>query len=251
MAFQKKSSGQGSTFGKSGSGFGTKPKSGLGFGRKKPADRNRRATSSFDRGGRDEVEAAAGEAVAGEAGFEETITRTSDLRRARAAEEATRPAPPPPTRTEVRDRALRILGTREHSENQLAAKLRQRGVDAEMVAEVMASMTGAGYVSDRRFGELLVRSRAARRYGPLRIARDLAAAGLGRELISEIMDTDDTDWRAVTLHAWQTKFGGRLPETPRDYAQHYRYLSGRGFTPADIRKVLKGAPADPQNDDGT
>ena len=91
-------------------------------------------------------------------------------------------------------RALELLTRREHSQQELARKLAQRGVAADVAQTVIGQLHDAGWQSNDRFAEVLLRSRAANGYGPAYIRAELASHGLSREAISSTMDGFDGDW---------------------------------------------------------
>ncbi|HQW59636.1 regulatory protein RecX [Thermomonas sp.] len=91
-------------------------------------------------------------------------------------------------------RALGLLTRREHSRQELARKLQQRGVEREQAAAAIDKLTEAGWQDDARFAESVVRSRAASGYGPAYIRAELATHGLASEAIARVLDGFDGDW---------------------------------------------------------
>ena len=75
---------------------------------------------------------------------------------------------PPPERSPVQ-RALGMLVRREHSRKELTRKLASQGIDAGEAAEAIDKLAKDGWQDDLRFAEMLVRTRAAAGYGPIRI----------------------------------------------------------------------------------
>src|SRR5258707_15503772 len=75
--------------------------------------------------------------------------------------------------------ALRILSYRFNSEAELRRKLRSKRFEADDIDEALARLRGEGWLDDDRFAASFVRARSARRVGPLRIRRELGAAGGG------------------------------------------------------------------------
>ena len=147
------------------------------------------------------------------------------------------------TPEEARASALRILGRREHSAEQLKRKLEWRGHGEARAEEVVDRLTECGWQSDARFAENLARSRAAQGYGPLRIKAELQAAGVSDAAIREAMDALACDFAdaARRLHA---RHFHRMPANAAERQKHYRYLAGRGFDAEQIRAVLKSDPGD-------
>ena len=89
--------------------------------------------------------------------------------------------------------AVRLLAGREYSVKELAAKLVRR-FSADAVANVVAEMQSQGYVCNTRYGEAFCRSRIARGYGPVFIARELEQKGLDLELIDALLKPHEDRW---------------------------------------------------------
>ena len=146
----------------------------------------------------------------------------------------------------LRDRALRLLGQREHSRAELARKLRDSVARAGSTADdddaIMAELdrlAELGLQSDARFAESWVRSHAAR-HGTRRLRHDLQARGVARELIDAALSGDATgEDEATRLRACHdARFGTDVPADRRDWARRARFLAGRGFDHALINRLL-------------
>lgn len=144
----------------------------------------------------------------------------------------------PPDPKTAQDSALRSLGRREHSAAQLKSKLKFRGYDETTIAQTVDALAEKGWQSDARFAELLVRSRIAGGYGPLRIRAELAVAGVPDAEIAAVLEAADCDWRALAVRTHQRKFGA-LPDGAAQSAKQYRYLAARGFNSEQIFAALK------------
>jgi regulatory protein len=136
-------------------------------------------------------------------------------------------------------RAVRLLARREHSARELKRKLAQRGVSAADAASAIEELNKAGWQSDERYAEMLVRSRVSQGYGPVRIEAELEVAGVSAEGIRAALDAAGIDWREHAREAHAKKFGAP-PKSSAERARQYRYLAGRGFDSSQIGAVLKG-----------
>ncbi len=144
----------------------------------------------------------------------------------------------PPTAQGGRDTALRLLARREHSAAELKYKLQRRGHDAPVVDGIVEQLAGAGWQSDSRYAEMLVRNRIDQGYGPLRIRAELEAARVPDAEVRSALAAVEVDWgeQAARVHA------RKFREPAKDAAQwqkQYRHLALRGFEPQHIRAVLK------------
>jgi len=133
-------------------------------------------------------------------------------------------------------KALGFLSRREHSSLELRTKLRKKCYSAAEIAEVIAQLTEQGYLSDKRYAEMLVRSRQSR-YGLRHIAAELAAKGIAREKITETLVSLDQDEFSVAFSVWQKRYR-QAPTTPQEKARQMAFLQRRGFSVDIILKVL-------------
>jgi regulatory protein len=154
--------------------------------------------------------------------------------------------PKEPTVAGARETALRALSRREHSAAELEYKLERRGHDESTISDIVGTLAASGWQSDERYAEMLVRSRAAQGYGPLRIEHELSQAGVTDALIRGALAQADVDWagRCEQVHARRFRRG---PSGAADWQKQYRYLASHGFTAEHIRGVLKRAPEDAED----
>ena len=140
-----------------------------------------------------------------------------------------------------REQALRLLARREHSAKELARKLEARGISETDAAAAVAHATGEGWQDDARYADMLVRTRSANGYGPVRIQAELAVAGVPAERIRAALEAAEVDWHALAIEVHARKFRG-APKNSAERAKQYRFLQGRGFDASQISAALKGDP---------
>jgi len=138
-------------------------------------------------------------------------------------------------------RAVKLLSRREHSARELKRKLEQRGISGEDAEAAVADLNKAGWQSDERYAEMLVRSRVNQGYGPVRIEAELTQAGVDDEKIRDALRNAGADWTALAIEAQRRHFAA-LPKSSAERAKQYRYLAGRGFDSSHISSALKGGP---------
>lgn len=80
--------------------------------------------------------------------------------------------------------ALRLLGRREHSREELRKKLRKREWPADRVEALLDRLEQEGALSDLRFARSWVRHRAGRGLGPTRIRSELRQRGVAPEVVA-------------------------------------------------------------------
>lgn len=132
-----------------------------------------------------------------------------------------------------------LLARREHGRVELARKLRQRGAPPDLIEQALDRLCEQGLLSESRYLESFVRSRANAGYGPLRIREELAQRGLPRADIEQALRDSGFDWNEQLLELWQRKFG-QLPADARERAKQGRFLSYRGYSLELIGRLLRG-----------
>ncbi len=190
------------------------------------------------------------------------LTRTSERRRGtferRAPGGTQREAnattlTPKESAQKLRNKALRLLTTREHSRDELLRKLSQakarvarRNADENSresareakddIEKLVDDLAAQGWQSDDRYAEAIVRrlgGQAARRF----ISEKLAQAGIKKEvaqLAIEAIEQDDID---IARALWTRRFGD-APNDGKERQRQVRYLLSRGFHLSDAFKIV-------------
>ncbi len=129
-----------------------------------------------------------------------------------------------------------FLARREHSREELAAKLLDRfpGANRVLIETVLSRLADENLQSDRRFAEAYLRKRMERGYGWLHIGASLRAKGVAEDILRGLARPDE-DWLALAAHQLASRLGadGRLVAGSREHQRLYRHLHSRGF-PAEI-----------------
>lgn len=145
----------------------------------------------------------------------------------------------PETENAVRRLAMDLLARREHGQFELARKLRQRGVAAELYEPVLARLVAEGLLSDARYLESMIRKRALAGYGPLRICEELKCQGLDRVQIQQALEESGFDWERLLDELWQRKFAGEVPKNRREQGRQARFLAYRGFSAEQVQRLWR------------
>jgi regulatory protein len=146
----------------------------------------------------------------------------------------------PDTAAELRARALRLLGRREHSRQELARKLSPHAESPEAVEALLDSLEQKKQLSDERFASERARV-LARKFGAARIRQDLKARGVPKELVSRFSSTSDELQKAKAI--LERRY--RLPAATREErAKRMRFLQSRGFSSEIIFSLLSARSAD-------
>lgn len=142
----------------------------------------------------------------------------------------------------LRNRALSLLGRREHTRAELQRKLAPHAEDPQALIALLDDLTRRGWLSDARFAEALLQSKQMR-FGSARLAHTLRERGVADTVIHEQLATLKDSELERARQVWQSKFGA-IPEDAKARAKQMRFLQSRGFNLDVIRKVVRGAGDD-------
>ncbi len=143
------------------------------------------------------------------------------------------------TPVSIRRAAMNLLARREHGHVELVRKLLQRGADAEMIEVELQRLIEDGLLSEERFLESYIRSRANASRGPMRIREELTQRGVDRSEVEQALSTADIDWDDNMRDLWQRRFDGRCVDI-KEKAKQSRFLAQRGYSVDAIRRLLDG-----------
>ena len=151
----------------------------------------------------------------------------------------------------LRNKALRLLTTREHSREELLRKLAQAKVrrtreeakapkpDKDDIASLVDDLAAQGWQSDDRYAEAIVRrltGQASRRF----IGEKLAQAGIKKDVAATALEAVDLDDAEVAQALWTRRFGD-TPKDDKERQRQIRYLLSRGFHLGDAFKLVPRA----------
>jgi regulatory protein len=148
-----------------------------------------------------------------------------------------RPSNTPTSGLSLKARALQWLSQREHSRQELRAKLlRLAAVEQAEVEALLDQLTAQGHLSNTRFVESRVHARQAR-YGNRRIEMELRQHGLAPDL--ELREQLRATEMARAHEVWRKKFGHRAADAS-GRARQMRFLAARGFSSEVVHKIVSG-----------
>jgi regulatory protein len=135
------------------------------------------------------------------------------------------------------DKALGLLARREHSRKELETKLRQDGYEGEEAVAALDRLGDQHYQDDDRFAEVLLRSRIAQGYGPVRLRVELKSHGLADARIRELLDAAEVDWNVSATSQLRRRYGSAGTNDLAERARRAQFLLRRGFPAATVRSV--------------
>ncbi len=143
----------------------------------------------------------------------------------------------PQKKSDLRERALRLLGQREHTRAELAKKLARYAEEHDELEALIDDLAQSGLVSDQRFAEHFIAAKQ-KRFGSLKIAYELKAKGVDAESIAQLTVTSRQQELESARAVWQRKFPAP-PASAAEKAKQMRFLQGRGFSSDTIYRLFK------------
>jgi regulatory protein len=134
----------------------------------------------------------------------------------------------PPSLTEMRAFAYRLLGRREYSVFELDRRIRQKWPEATAVEELVEALVDENLVSDERYTESFVRFRLQRFQGPLKIKAALRTKGISDALIFRELNAHSEEWTDLATQWLERQNPGSIDFEKKK--KYYRRLTSRGFT---------------------
>jgi regulatory protein len=141
----------------------------------------------------------------------------------------------------VREYCLRALGRRLHSRRELELKLARKGHRGPHVSLVLDRFTEVGLINDESFARAYVASRQSRRpRGARALSMELAARGVARETIKQVLDSDLEDPLEAALRALKPRVRS-LQALPGDkgWNRGMGFLQRRGFDMSVAKSALE------------
>ena len=138
--------------------------------------------------------------------------------------------------------AFLLLKFRLRSENELKARLKQKGFSEELSQDTVNFLKDKKFINDRVFACGWVASRLKRPFGLSKIRQELVQKGLDKEIIensfSQVKEYYNES-QIVSQLAQQRFSKLKSIEPLKAKARVYGYLMRRGFSPDLIEEVIK------------
>ena len=95
---------------------------------------------------------------------------------------------------EAKDKALRLLEFRSHSERELSDKLKRAGAKEEDIDEILEFCRNYGFLDDRKYAIAKAKDlKNLKKYGKRRIKSELYSKGIDAEYVEEAVSDLDED----------------------------------------------------------
>ena len=137
----------------------------------------------------------------------------------------------------AREKALRLLEFRAHSEKELCDKLIRAGAKKDDLPSIIEFLKEYGFLNDGEYAQRLARDlQNVKKFGKRRIAQELKSRGIdGDDLECALAELSDDSEEAL-LPLVQKKLGGNFEKKNIDRA--YRCFMYRGYDFGDIKRCI-------------
>jgi regulatory protein len=144
----------------------------------------------------------------------------------------------------------RLLALRDHGERELAGKLKNKGFEAEIIAEAIDYFRELGYLNDQVFASNQVRRLATGKgYGNRKIASFLLEKGLSEAIVAEALITGRKEWSEAQALTFLIRKKTVIRDDLKGKQKLVRYLMGKGFPPRLIFEMINRAEEEDGHDD--
>lgn len=145
------------------------------------------------------------------------------------------------TYEQAKEKALRLLEFRSHSEKELSDKLKRAGAKTEDIEEILEFCRNYGFVNDKMYALRKAKDlQHLKKYGKRRIEQELYSKGISSENIAEaVAELDFEDTENMLYPLVQKKLGGDFEKKSVDRC--IRYFIYRGYDIGDIKMCIEKA----------
>lgn len=142
------------------------------------------------------------------------------------------------SKAEAKEKALRLLEFRSHSEKELHDKLKRAGAKEEDLPEIFEFLREYSLVNDGEYAKKLARDlQNLNKYGMRRIREELKFRGIfGEDLENAMLELEDSEEEQL-LPLMERKLGGNFDKKNIDRA--IRYFAYRGYGFDDIKSAIE------------
>lgn len=139
----------------------------------------------------------------------------------------------------IKAACLRLLNRREHSRQELQAKLAVKGFNQTEIQCVLDELQEQGWQSDQRFAESYARSRLSSGFGLLKIQYELRQRGIKNFDLNAFVAENFGSWQDLLLQVYRQKYPDNVNLTAKECFKRSNFLQQRGFTGAMINKLFR------------
>ena len=140
----------------------------------------------------------------------------------------------------ARERAVRLLTTRDRSESELAERLRRIGFDADISQKAVEALKTIGYVNDSRYILKYAFDRAKNKAISRKALKyELEQKGIEAALIDEVLVDFEQNEDEAAFRSAKKKFGKYDLSDSKVEVKIFNFLAHRGFSYETVKSVLR------------
>lgn len=144
---------------------------------------------------------------------------------------------------QAKEKALRLLEFRSHSEKELCDKLLRARAKREDIPPIMSFLKEYGFINDAEYAKRLARDlQNLKKFGRRRIVQELKMKGISGEDAENALDALEGDEEDALMPLMERKLGGNFEKKSIDRA--IRYFAYRGYAFDDIKACIERLKAD-------
>ena len=164
---------------------------------------------------------------------------------------------------DIRRAAMDFLARREHSVQELQAKLLRKFTEPrrakdgmleaviqsddtlareqfeDLLVQQLAILSQENLQSDERYVESFINGRKAQGKGPLRIRQELDQKGVSCHLVEDYLKEDSEYWFGLAEATYLKKFGDSIAKDYQEKSKRIRFMLYRGFSHAHLQALIK------------
>jgi regulatory protein len=138
------------------------------------------------------------------------------------------------------DIAVRLLATRDRSEQEVRARLAAGGIAATRIEQTVRRLRRLHYLDEARFAIAAAQRARDRGYGSARVRAELTSRGVAAALIEDIVAATFAQEHDLARHVLAARFPN-VSETAAERAKAGRFLLRRGFPEEVVFSLLGDA----------
>ncbi len=131
---------------------------------------------------------------------------------------------------EAKEKALRYLEFRSHSEKELRDKLYRAGAKEEDILAIMEFLKEYRFIDDKSFAEKYAHDlKTLKKFGKIRIKSELFKKGISSDIIDDVLETFDWESEDVLTPLVLKKLSGDFQKKSIDRCIRYFLYKGYSF----------------------
>lgn len=147
------------------------------------------------------------------------------------------------TKEQTKEKALRLLEFRSHSEKELVDKLKRAGSKFEDIKTTVEFLCEYGFLDDRKYATKKAHDLfSLKKYGKMRIREDLKMRGIKNEYIEEALNSIEEDEKENLLPLVEKKLKGNFDK--KNIEKAIRYFAMRGYRYEDVKVTIEKIKAE-------